>query len=97
MSLTTLPFSGGDHVRCSGEFGSFAAVDTSRIGLHQLDAISKGIGNVHTVVTFELLLDDINPRLSKTHYQGSQITHEQSRMCLTCRTKVRLGSEMNFH
>jgi hypothetical protein len=63
---------------------------------HQLDAIPEGIGDVDTNPPFERVFDDVDAGLTKTLHQGTQVAHEERRMCLPGRTEVGLDAEVDL-
>jgi len=68
----------------------------SPLWLHQFDAVTERVIDVHPKVAFESVFKDDNPRGAKTCNQRPEFAHEQRRMGLAGWPKVQFNPEMNL-
>jgi hypothetical protein len=67
-----------------------------RHGFHQLDAVTKRIRDVHTIVAREWLTQHFDPSRAQALDQLSQIAHEQGGVRLARGAKIRFDAEVNL-
>src|SRR4029078_10256544 len=63
----------------------------------QFDSITKRIGDIDAMIGFQIVVDHLDTGTAQMLNKSAQIADKQSGMCLCCRMKVVVDSQMNLY